>query len=118
MLEDIATLTGGSVISEEIGRKLDSTTFRIWVVRAGRVQQGREDGCRGPWPENAIKSRIQQIRTQITETTSDFDKEKLQDGWPSLLARSRHQRSALRLKLSSREEAPRRGRALATRGGG
>jgi chaperonin GroEL len=80
MLEDIATLTGGSVISEEIGRKLDSATIQD-LGRARKVVANKDETTvvEGRGSENAIKSRIQQIRTQINETTSDFDKEKLQE---------------------------------------
>jgi len=80
MLEDIATLTGGKVISEEIGRKLDSTTVQD-LGRARKVQSNKDETTivEGRGSEEAIKARIQQIRTQITETTSDFDREKLQE---------------------------------------
>src|SRR5690242_309133 len=80
MLEDIATLTGGKVISEEIGRKLDSTTVQD-LGRARKVQSNKDETTivEGRGSEDAIKSRIQQIRAQITETTSDFDREKLQE---------------------------------------
>src|SRR5437667_10102085 len=80
MLEDIAVLTGGKVISEEIGRKLDSTTVQD-LGRARKVQSNKDETTivEGRGSEDAIKSRIQQIRTQITETTSDFDREKLQE---------------------------------------
>src|SRR5262249_32670787 len=80
MLEDIATLTGGVVISEEIGRKLDSATVQD-LGRARKVQSNKDDTTivEGRGSEEAIKARIQQIRAQITETTSDFDREKLQE---------------------------------------
>jgi len=80
MLEDIAVLTGGKVISEEIGRKLDSATVQD-LGRARKVQSNKDETTivEGRGSEEAIKSRIQQIRAQITETTSDFDREKLQE---------------------------------------
>src|SRR6202048_4261209 len=80
MLEDIAVLTGGKVISEEIGRKLDSTTVQD-LARARKVQSNKDETTivEGRGSEEAIKGRIQQIRAQITETTSDFDREKLQE---------------------------------------
>src|SRR6059058_3618639 len=80
MLEDIATLTGGKVISEEIGRKLDSTTVQD-LGRARKVQSNKDETTivEGRGSEEAIKARIQQIRAQVTETTSDFDREKLQE---------------------------------------
>jgi chaperonin GroEL len=80
MLEDIATLTGGKVISEEVGRKLDSTTVAD-LGRARRVVADK-DNCtiiEGKGSEEDIQGRIKQIRTQIEETTSDFDREKLQE---------------------------------------
>jgi chaperonin GroEL len=80
MLEDIATLTGGKVISEEVGRKLDSTTVQD-LGRARRVSANKDETTivEGRGSEEAIKGRIQQIRTQINDTTSDFDREKLQE---------------------------------------
>jgi len=80
MLEDVAVLTGGKVISEEVGRKLDSTTVQD-LGRARRVSSTKDETTivEGRGSEEAIKARIQQIRAQITETTSDFDREKLQE---------------------------------------
>jgi chaperonin GroEL len=80
MLEDIATLTGGKVISEEVGRKLDSTTVQD-LGRARRVSSTKDETTivEGRGSEEAIKARIQQIRAQINDTTSDFDREKLQE---------------------------------------
>jgi chaperonin GroEL len=80
MLEDIATLTGGKVISEEVGRKLDSATVQD-LGRARKVVANKDETTivEGRGSEEAIKARIQQIRAQITETTSDFDREKLQE---------------------------------------
>ena len=80
MLEDIATLTGGTVISEETGRKLDSAT--IADMGEARSVTATKDECtfvEGKGSEEAIKARINQIRTQIEETTSEFDREKLQE---------------------------------------
>src|SRR4030088_1386070 len=80
MLDDIATLTGDKVISEEVGRKLDSTTVQD-LGRARKVVSNKDETTivEGRGSEEAIKARIQQIRAQITETTSDFDREKLQE---------------------------------------
>ena len=80
MLQDIATLTGATVISEEVGRKLDSATVAD-LGRAGQVRVTKEmttivDGF---GDKDAIAARVAQIRAQIPETTSDFDKEKLQE---------------------------------------
>src|SRR5918911_1888102 len=80
MLQDIAILTGGTVISEEIGRKLDSTTIED-LGRARRVVADKDNTTfiEGRGDEQAIKARVAQIRAQIEITTSDYDKEKLQE---------------------------------------
>ena len=80
MLEDIAKLTGGVVISEEVGRKLDSVTVDD-LGRAGRVVATKDDTTfvNGQGEESAIQGRINQIKSQIEETTSDYDREKLQE---------------------------------------
>ena len=80
MLEDIAILTGGVVISEEVGRKLDSVSVED-LGRARRVVASKEDTTfvEGHGDDSQISGRINQIRAQIDETTSDFDREKLQE---------------------------------------
>ena len=80
MLQDIATLTGATVISEEVGRKLDSATITD-LGRAGQVRVTKEltTIVDGYGDKDAIAARVAQIRAQIPETTSDFDKEKLQE---------------------------------------
>ena len=80
MLEDIAILTGGTVISEEVGRKLDSATFED-LGRARQVRSSKEETTivDGVGDKKEIEARVAQIRKQIEETTSDFDKEKLQE---------------------------------------
>lgn len=80
MLEDIAILTGGTVISEELGRKLDSATFAD-LGRARQIRSTKEETTivEGEGDKVEIKSRVAQIRKQIETTTSDFDKEKLQE---------------------------------------
>jgi chaperonin GroEL len=80
MLEDMAILTGGRVISEEVGRKLDSVTVED-LGRARRVVADKDKTTviEGKGSEEAIKGRIKQIKAQIEETTSDFDREKLQE---------------------------------------
>jgi chaperonin GroEL len=80
MLRDIAVLTGGTVISEEVGRKLDSVTAED-LGSARRVVSSKDnttivDGSGKP---AEIKARMAQIKAQIEETTSDYDKEKLQE---------------------------------------
>ena len=80
MLQDMAILTGGSVISEEIGRKLDSVSVED-LGSARRVIASKEDTTfvDGAGSEDAIQGRINQIKAQIEETTSDYDREKLQE---------------------------------------
>ena len=80
MLEDMAILTGGLVISEEMGRKLDSVTVED-LGRARRVVANKEDTTivEGRGSDDAIQGRIRQIKAQIDETTSEFDTEKLQE---------------------------------------
>src|SRR5579884_155681 len=80
MLEDIAILTGGQVISEEVGRKLDSATIQD-LGRARRVVANKDETTiiEGRGSEERIKARIASIRAQIQDTTSDFDREKLQE---------------------------------------
>jgi chaperonin GroEL len=80
MLEDMAILSGGKVISEEVGRKLDSVTVED-LGRARRVVADKDNTTiiEGKGSEEAIRGRIKQIKAQIEETTSDFDREKLQE---------------------------------------
>jgi chaperonin GroEL len=80
MLRDIAILTGGTVISEEIGRKLDSTAFED-LGRARRVVATKDDTTivDGEGTPEQVKARMTQIKAQIEDTTSDYDKEKLQE---------------------------------------
>ena len=80
MLRDIAILTGATVITEEIGRKLDSVTLED-LGEARRVVATKDDTTiiDGAGSPDAVKARIAQIRTQIEDTTSDYDKEKLQE---------------------------------------
>ena len=80
MLEDIAVLTGATVISEEIGRKLDSVTVDD-LGRARRIISDKDNTTiiEGKGQSDAIEARIKQIRAQIDTTTSDYDKEKLQE---------------------------------------
>jgi chaperonin GroEL len=80
MLEDIAILTGGKVISEEVGRKLDSATVAD-LGRARKVVADKDNTTivEGKGSEGDIQGRIKQIKAQIDETTSDYDKEKLQE---------------------------------------
>ncbi len=80
MLEDIAVLTGATLISEEMGRKLDSATMSD-LGRAKKIIVEKENTTirEGAGNPEEIEGRIKQIRAQIEETTSDYDKEKLQE---------------------------------------
>ena len=80
MLQDIATLTGATVITEDVGRKLDSVTMEdLGKARQVRVTKDETTIVEGHGDPQAIKDRVAQIKAQIAETTSDFDKEKLQE---------------------------------------
>ncbi|MBF0159242.1 MAG: chaperonin GroEL [Magnetococcales bacterium] len=80
MLEDIAILTGGVVISEDMGVKLESATVHM-LGNAKRIIINKEETTivGGSGSHDAIKARVSQIRAQIDETTSDYDREKLQE---------------------------------------
>ena len=80
MLEDIAILTGGTVISSELGYELKDTTMdMLGRAKSVKVQKENTVIVDGEGDKAAIQSRIAQIKNQIEETTSDFDKEKLQE---------------------------------------
>ena len=80
MLEDIAILTGGTVISEEVGRKLETVTIAD-LGRADKVVSTKDDTTivGGKGEEKQIKGRIEQIKAEIEKSTSDYDREKLQE---------------------------------------
>jgi chaperonin GroEL len=80
MLEDIAVLTGGKVISEEVGFKLENATIDM-LGHAKRIVVDKENTTiiDGAGSEADIQGRVKQIRAQIDETKSDYDKEKLQE---------------------------------------
>ncbi len=80
MLQDIAALTGGTVISEETGRKLETTTIQD-LGRAEKVSADKENTTLigGKGKKGDIESRIKEIRVEIDKSTSDYDKEKLQE---------------------------------------
>lgn len=80
MLEDIAILTGGTVITEDMGRKLDSVDLvDLGSARQVRVTKDETVIIDGVGDSEAIKQRVSQIRGQLDETTSEFDREKLQE---------------------------------------
>jgi chaperonin GroEL len=80
MLEDIAILTGGTVIAEELGLKLENATLKD-LGRAKKVEVGKEDTTiiDGAGEKAAIEARVKNVRKQIDDATSDYDKEKLQE---------------------------------------
>jgi len=80
MLQDIAILTGGTVITEELGRKLESVTIED-LGRAGKVIADKDNTTiiEGQGDEKEIKGRIEQIKAEMENTTSDYDREKLQE---------------------------------------
>jgi chaperonin GroEL len=80
MLEDIAILTGGQVITEEVGFKLDNTQLSQ-LGQARRVTSNKDKTVivEGSGKSEGIQARVKQIKAQIEETTSDYDKEKLQE---------------------------------------
>ncbi|MDR5658579.1 chaperonin GroEL [Serpentinicella sp. ANB-PHB4] len=80
MLEDIAILTGGTVISEELGYDLKSTTVdMLGTARSIKVDKENTTIIEGNGDQKAITDRVNQLKAQIVETTSEFDKEKLQE---------------------------------------
>src|SRR5438093_354305 len=80
MLEDLAILTGGQLISEELGIKLENVTVKM-LGRAGKVVIDKENTTivKGAGKKSDIEARVGQIKAQIEETTSDYDREKLQE---------------------------------------
>jgi chaperonin GroEL len=80
MLEDIAILTGGTVIAEELGLKLENATLKD-LGRAKKIEVGKEDTTiiDGHGEKAAIEARVKNIRKQVEDATSDYDKEKLQE---------------------------------------
>lgn len=80
MLEDIAVLTGGTVITEDVGRKLDSVELTdLGTARQVRISKDETTIIDGAGEQAAIQARVAQIRAQLDETTSEFDREKLQE---------------------------------------
>ncbi|MGD2092120.1 MAG: chaperonin GroEL [Candidatus Aminicenantes bacterium] len=80
MLEDIAILTGGQVISEELGMKLENVTLEhLGTAKKISVDKDNTTVVEGGGTNEAIKARIKQIKNQIEDTTSDYDQEKLQE---------------------------------------
>ncbi len=118
MLEDIAILTGGKVISEDLGVKLENVTLEdLGTRQAGHDRQGQHhDRRRRAARRTTIEGRIKQIRAQIEKTTSDYDREKLQER----LGQAGRRRGGDQGRRGDRdrdegEEGPRRGRAARDR---
>jgi chaperonin GroEL len=80
MLQDISVLTGGTVITDELGRKLESTTVAD-LGQAGKIISTKDDTTviDGKGDEKKIKGRIEEIKVEIDKSTSDYDREKLQE---------------------------------------
>src|SRR5215218_5897779 len=80
MLEDLAVLTGGKAVTEDLGQKLDGATLRD-LGTAKRVEIDKDNTIivEGAGVSSAIEGRVKQIRTQVEDTTSDYDREKLQE---------------------------------------
>ena len=113
MLEDIAILTGGEVITEEMGLKLENTQLSQ-LGRARRIVVAKDTTTivDGAGETDAIKGRINQIKTEIENTDSDFDREKLQERLAKLSGRRRRREGRRGHRDGDEgEEAPRRGRA-------
>jgi chaperonin GroEL len=86
MLEDIATLTGGQVISEELGLKLENVTLNdLGTAKRVSVDKDNTTIVDGGGSRKALEGRVKQIRVQIEETTSDYDREKLQERLAKLI---------------------------------
>jgi len=93
MLEDIAILTGGEVISEELGLKLENTDIsQLGKAKTIKVDKDNTTIINGAGKQKDIQDRIAQIKAQIEETTSDYDREKLQERLAKLAARGGYQR--------------------------
>ena len=94
MLADIAVLTGGQVISEDVGLKLENTTLDL-LGQAKKVIVTKDETTivEGAGSEDDIQGRIKQIKNEIENTDSDYDREKLRSGWPSCPAAWRCSRS-------------------------
>ena len=113
MLEDIAILTGGTVISEDLGIKLENVTLKD-LGRAKKVTIDKENTTivDGAGKKADIEARVKQIKAQIEETTSDYDREKLQERLAKLRRRRRRDQGRRRHRGRGQgAQGPRRGRA-------
>ena len=114
MLKDIATLTGATVVSEELGLKLDKVTVDLLgQAKSVRITKEETTIVDGKGKPDAIKGRIEMIKRQIEETDSDFDREKLQERLAKALRRRRgHPSRCGHRDRTQREEAPHRRRSV------
>src|SRR5262249_23537542 len=105
MLEDIAILTGGRVIAEELGMKLESVTLKD-LGRCKRIVVDKDNTTiiDGAGKKGDIEGRIRQIRAQIEETTSDYDREKLQERLAKLVGRGAGLRGGAAPEIGKKEE--------------
>jgi len=86
MLEDIAILTGGQVLSEELGLKLENITLKdLGTAKKINIDKDNTTIVEGGGSRAALDGRVKQIRAQIEETTSDYDREKLQERLAKLI---------------------------------
>jgi len=86
MLEDIAILTGGQVISEDLGIKLENLTLKdLGTARRVNIDKDNTTIVEGAGSRDALEGRVKQIRVQIEDTTSDYDREKLQERMAKLI---------------------------------
>ena len=119
MLQDIAILTGATVVSEEVGLKLENATLDL-MGTARKVMVTKDDTTivEGGGKEEDIKGRINQIKAEIDKTDSDYDREKLQERLARLAGRRRgHQGGCGDRGRAQGEEAPDRGRRAVDQGG-
>jgi len=116
MLEDIAILTGGEVISEELGLKLENTAItQLGTAKTVKVDKDNTTIINGAGKPKDIQDRIAQIKKQVEDTTSDYDKEKLQERLASSPEASPSSTSARHRSRDEGEEAQSRGPLSATR---
>src|SRR5690348_9586663 len=93
MLEDIAVLTGGQLVSEDLGMKFENVTLdMLGKAKKVRIDKDNTIIIDGGGKKKEIEGRVAQIRAQIEETTSDYDREKLQERWPNWPGRRDHSR--------------------------
>ena len=114
MLQDMAVLTGGQVIAEEVGLKLDNTTLDL-LGRARKVVITKDDTTiiEGAGSDEDVNGRVAQIKREIDDTDSDWDREKLQERLAKLGRRRRRRQGRRRHRGGAQgEEAPHRGRAV------